>query len=260
PIAWKTGTSFGFRDGWAVGVTPDHVVAVWAGNADGEGRPGLTGTEAAAPILFDIFAQLQGQSWFQQPRMEMEKITVCAKSGYRNSANCDEVDTVYIARSGLQSMACPLHRKIHLSTDRKYRVHSDCAAVDQMVEANWFVLSPVQEYYYKPKNITYRPLPPFRKDCQSSFSVVTMDLIYPKPHARIFIPRDLDGKMGDAVFELAHRNPTITVFWHLDGTYIGSTKKSHHLTVNPQQGKHTLTVMDENGEMLVQEFEVLSKI
>jgi penicillin-binding protein 1C len=54
-IAWKTGTSFGFRDGWAVGVTPEYVVGVWAGNADGEGRPGLTGSEAAAPILFDVF-------------------------------------------------------------------------------------------------------------------------------------------------------------------------------------------------------------
>ncbi|WP_333820946.1 penicillin-binding protein 1C [Ohtaekwangia sp.] len=260
PIAWKTGTSFGFRDGWAVGVTPDYVVGVWAGNADGEGRPGLTGTDAAAPVLFDIFSQLPGQGWFQQPRMEMEKITVCARSGYRNSANCDEVDTMYVAKSGLQSMACPLHRKVHLSPDQKYRVHSACASVNNMVEANWFVLPPVQEYYYRPKNISYRTLPPFRSDCQSSFSVAAMDLIYPKPHARIFIPRDLNGKMGNAVFELAHRNPSITVFWHLDGTYIGSTKKSHHLTVNPQQGHHTLTVMDENGEMLVQEFEVLSKI
>jgi penicillin-binding protein 1C len=87
-----------------------------------------------------------------------------------------------------------------------------------------------------------------------------MDLIYPKPNARISIPRDLDGKMGNAVFELAHRNPMATVFWHLDGMYIGSTRKTHHLAVNPEQGKHTLTVIDENGEMLEQSFEVLSKM
>ena len=48
-LAWKTGTSFGFRDGWAVGTTPGYVVGVWTGNADGEGRPGLTGISAAAP-------------------------------------------------------------------------------------------------------------------------------------------------------------------------------------------------------------------
>jgi len=66
-IAWKTGTSFGFRDGWAVGVTPKHVVAVWVGNADGEGRPGLTGTDAAAPVMFDIFALFNDRAWFMAP-------------------------------------------------------------------------------------------------------------------------------------------------------------------------------------------------
>src|SRR5205807_10426279 len=50
-IAWKTGTSFGFRDGWAIGITPRYVVGVWVGNTDGEGRPGLTGINTAAPIM-----------------------------------------------------------------------------------------------------------------------------------------------------------------------------------------------------------------
>ena len=56
-IAWKTGTSFGFRDAWAIGVTKDYVVGVWVGNADGEGRPGLVGVQTAAPILFDVFEE-----------------------------------------------------------------------------------------------------------------------------------------------------------------------------------------------------------
>ena len=42
-IAWKTGTSFGNRDAWAIGVSTNYVVGVWVGNADGEGRPGITG-------------------------------------------------------------------------------------------------------------------------------------------------------------------------------------------------------------------------
>jgi len=78
-IAWKTGTSFGFRDGWAVGVNPEYAVGVWVGNADGEGRPGLTGTETAAPILFDLFSVLPASGWFQMPVSEMEKIEVCQK-------------------------------------------------------------------------------------------------------------------------------------------------------------------------------------
>ena len=54
-IAWKTGTSYGFRDAWAVGVTPRYAVGVWVGNATGEGKPGLVGAQTAGPVLFDIF-------------------------------------------------------------------------------------------------------------------------------------------------------------------------------------------------------------
>jgi penicillin-binding protein 1C len=76
-IAWKTGTSFGYRDGWAVGVTPAYAVGVWVGNADGEGRPGLTGTEAASPLMFDIFSQLGASAWFERPQIEMQQVVTC---------------------------------------------------------------------------------------------------------------------------------------------------------------------------------------
>ena len=73
-IAWKTGTSFGFRDAWAVGCTPDYVVSVWVGNADGEGRPGLIGAQAAAPLMFSLFQMLpDSRSWFSPPYDVMQK-------------------------------------------------------------------------------------------------------------------------------------------------------------------------------------------
>ncbi|MGC9356191.1 MAG: penicillin-binding transpeptidase domain-containing protein, partial [Mariniphaga sp.] len=86
-IAWKTGTSFGFRDAWAVGMTSDYMVSVWVGNADGEGRPGLTGVAAAAPLLFDVFELLPVSGWFHQPVDEMEQLEVCALSGFRPGIN-----------------------------------------------------------------------------------------------------------------------------------------------------------------------------
>jgi penicillin-binding protein 1C len=57
-IAFKTGTSYGFRDGWAAGFDGASVVAVWLGRPDGTSTPGMTGLGAAAPLLFDVFAQL----------------------------------------------------------------------------------------------------------------------------------------------------------------------------------------------------------
>lgn len=259
-IAWKTGTSFGFRDGWAVGVTPQHVVGVWAGNADGEGRPGLTGTETAAPVMFDIFSQLQGHAWFQPPLPEMQQIAVCTKSGQRSSELCESSYMTWVGNSGLESSACVYHKKIHLTQNKKFRVHSECEPLDRISSTNWFVLPPVQEYYFSQKNQSYQPLPPFRQDCQSTSNVASMDLIYPKPGARIFIPRDLDGTPGSSVFELAHRSATTKVYWHLDGEFIGETKKTHQLALNPGEGKHILTVVDETGESIERSFEVISRL
>ncbi len=258
-IAWKTGTSFGFRDGWAVGVNPDYAVGVWVGNADGEGRPGLVGTETAAPILFDIFSLLPGHSWFQQPVSEMVLVPVCSRSGQRAAAHCHEIDTLWIAKAGLQTPACLFHKLVHLSKDEKYRVHSECVLMHQMKSVAWFVLPPVQEFYFRTKNISYKSLPPFRKDCNNLSVVVAMDLIYPQPNAKIFIPRDLNGELGTAVFEVAHRVPSASIYWHLDGNFIGSTKISHHFALAPSEGKHVLTLVDEFGESLERNFLVISR-
>lgn len=258
-IAWKTGTSFGFRDGWAVGVTPEYVVGVWAGNADGEGRPGLTGSEAAAPILFDVFALLPPTSWFNQPFSEMEQIPVCTKSGMRSTPVCEWADTVWVVQAGLHSKPCSFHRVIHLSEDLKYRVHAGCENLLKVRQVSWFVLAPVQEHYYRLKNVSYKPLPPFRFDCQPESLMATMDMVYPIENARIFIPRELNGSPGNAVFELAHRFPKSTVYWHLNGNYIGKTQNRHQMAVNPGPGKHVLTLIDEAGQPLERHFEVLSK-
>ncbi len=87
-----------------------------------------------------------------------------------------------------------------------------------------------------------------------------MDLIYPKSNSKIFVPRELNGTPGSAVFELAHRNSAIKVYWHLDGQFIGETRKNHQMALNPGEGKHILTVVDDAGEALERHFEVISKL
>jgi len=62
-IAWKTGTSNGNRDGWAIGTTEAYTVGVWFGNAEGQGRQDLQSIRTAAPVLFEIFASLPAAHW-----------------------------------------------------------------------------------------------------------------------------------------------------------------------------------------------------
>jgi penicillin-binding protein 1C len=255
-IAWKTGTSYGFRDGWAVGVTPEYAVGVWVGNADGEGRPGLTGTDAAAPLLFSIFSALPHTTWFKQPTIEMQQTLLCEQSGYKAGAYCMKKDTVFVVKAGINSALCEHHQLVHLSHDLKFRVNTQCAAISQMKEATWFVLPPVQAYYYRTKNLHYKPLPPIKSGCNEA--IASMDMIYPKHNARIFIPRTLTGTTGSIVFELAHSQPSAIVHWHLDETYIGTTKGIHQLAAKPAKGQHILTLVDATGQSFVRTFEVIS--
>ena len=76
-IAWKTGTSYGFRDAWAVGVTPRYAVGVWVGNATGEGKPGLVGARTAGPVMFDVFNLLPSSPWFVRPSEGFVDAEVC---------------------------------------------------------------------------------------------------------------------------------------------------------------------------------------
>jgi penicillin-binding protein 1C len=259
-IAWKTGTSYGFRDGWAIGCTPKYVVGVWVGNADGEGRPGLTGIATAAPVMFEIFAQLPECNWFDMPYDDLEKVVVCSESGFRALDICEQKDTVWIPRSGMKTPPCPYHQLIHLDATGKYRVHSECESTANMIHKSWFVLPPAMEWYYKTKNQHYKVLPDFRADCvQNNITDTDMEIIYPKQTTTIYVPVEIDGTPGKTIFEVAHRNPSTIIYWHLDDQYLGSTRNFHQMALYPAAGKHLLYLIDENGGRLEQYFEVIGK-
>ena len=249
-LAWKTGTSFGFRDGWAVGTTPRYVIGVWTGNADGEGRPGLTGTMTAAPILFDLVSLMEPGGWFNTPYEDLTMINVCSKSGYRAGPDCPETSEISACVAGLRSEACPYHEIIHLNKSNTSQVTSDCTFPSDINNVSWFVLPPSMEYFYKKKHPEYTPLPPVARGCSSDKNIPVMEFIYPTPGIKIFIPRDQTGLFTKVIMEVAHRNPTKKIFWHLDQTYIGTTRYIHQIEMEAKSGNHVLTVVDEDGNTI----------
>ncbi|MCF8279713.1 MAG: penicillin-binding protein 1C [Bacteroidales bacterium] len=259
-IAWKTGTSYGFRDAWAIGISTKYVVGVWAGNADGEGRPGLVGVHTAAPILFDVFNILPASRWFDPPYDAMKKMLVCKQSGYPGLDYCEK-DTVYVNAKGMSTLPCPYHQIVHLDSTQNWQVNTSCETPSSMLNTAWFVLPPVEEYYFKMKNPSYVSLPPYRKDCELEDIKPSglMQMIYPRKGAKIYVPIDLDGKIGRTVFKMAHRNAELAVYWHIDNEYIGQTKTFHEIELNPSVGKHKLTLVDEKGNRLELEFWVVAK-
>lgn len=248
-IAWKTGTSYGFRDAWAVGVTPRYAVGVWVGNATGEGKPGLVGAQTAGPVLFDIFNLLPSSSWFTRPAGIFVEAEVCRKSGHLKGRFCDETDTLLVLPAGLRTEACPYHHLVTLSADESQRIYENCANTEPTLQKSWFTLPPVWEWYYKQHHPEYKPLPPFKAGCgEDTFQ--PMQFIYPPMNARIKLPKQLDGSKGFLTVELTHNNPNATVFWHLDETYQAQTQDFHKISLQPAAGKHSLTAVDGEGNTI----------
>jgi len=244
-IAWKTGTSYGNKDAWAIGVTQDYVVGVWVGNADGEGRPNVTGVSSAAPILFDVFDILPNAKWFVAPFDAFTETVVCAESGFLASSFCP-TEKIQIPAKENGVRVCAYHKQIHLESTKKFRVNSSCSALTEASPASWFVLPPLMEFYYKKSNPNYKSLPPFRKDCKPTLNP-QMQFIYPNQGSIITLTKNFEGEVNELVIKLAHTKPETKVFWYLDDTFLKQTIDFHEVGIIPTPGKHKILVVDALG-------------
>ena len=254
-IAWKTGTSFGNRDAWAIGTNSKYVVGVWVGNATGEGRPTLTGVTSAAPILFDVFNLLPRQKWFQTPYKDLAEVEVCRLSGYLAKEGCPKIKQ-WVSKKGKSTVVCPYHKTVHLDKTEKFQVNSSCESVDNIVTKNWFVLPPVMAWYYKSQHIEYLPLPPFKEDCQGTQSV-NMDFIYPKTNSKIYLTKNFNSEVQPVILKVAYSERDRELFWYVDNVYKATTKTFHELPIAPTSGTHYITVVDAFGNEIRRKIEII---
>lgn len=248
-IAWKTGTSFGHKDAWSIGVTKDYVVGVWVGNADGEGRPNVTGVNSAAPILFDVFDVLPKSNWFNEPLDELVHINVCEQSGYLATDICPKKTVKVPAKQNFVA-PCGYHKLVHLDKLKQFQVNSSCEDISKTISEPWFVLPPLMEFYYKKSHVDYSTLPPYRLDCITENSPA-MEFIYPKNGSAITLAKNFNGTKNELVLKLAHAKPGTKVFWYLDDDFIGETTNFHEIGILPKTGKHRITVVDALGNDIV---------
>lgn len=220
-VAWKTGTSYGSRDAWAVGITPDYVVGVWAGNAEGNSAPGLTGALTAGPVMFDLFNLLPATGWFEEPEDYIE-VDVCPESGYLAGRDCPEKVKMKAPVGGKDVRQCPWHREINME--------------------KWFVLPPLMEKYYRVKHQEYKPMP---RDENADTEV--MSFAYPCDGAVLSPAKQMDGTSPGVRCEIVHTRQSATVYWHLDNEYLGETTDIHTMVIDMPSGFHRLTAVDDEG-------------
>ncbi len=245
-IAWKTGTSFGNKDAWAIGTTSKYVVGVWVGNSDGEGRPDLTGVGSASPLMFNVFDILPKSDWFLEPYEDLVEEEVCAESGYLALPICVS-EKRRIQKNGIRAKSCPYHIEIQLDKTENFRVNSNCESVDNMIQKTWFVLPPVISYYYKQKSPNYLKLPDFKEGC-SSLDKEVIDFVFPtKYRTKISLTKGNNGVLNPVILKLTHGNPEASIYWYLDDKFIKETKDYHEIPLKPSIGEHVITVIDHLG-------------
>jgi penicillin-binding protein 1C len=248
PLAWKTGTSYGQRDAWAVGVSPQWTIAVWVGNFDGEGNAQLGGARSAGPLLFDIFNGLPRDTeyrWFTRPDEDLVYAEICRDTGFLAGPHCEARVETDAPRHMKPLPICPYHRTIQVSTDETHQVCSLCWEPGDHHPVHRLDF-PAEVAQHMLGRLGDR-LPPHNPTCPVQDDTQPLQIVYPRENARLWLPRDLDGSRQQLVMRVAHRNADPSLFWYLDDRFIGNTHSRHTRAATVDRGWHTLEVVDATG-------------
>ena len=251
-IAWKTGTSYGFKDAWSIGMNEDYTVGVWVGNADTEGRPNLTGIKAAAPIMFDVFKELpKSRDWLLPPYDDVKQVNLCPFSGMPKSKACDESELLWIPSHSKALQQCTYHTEISVDETERYEVKNNCYPISKMKKKSFVELSPVEKHFTQ--TMGFKTPPPLHPNCgKVTDEQELMEFIFPRKNERILLPKSFDGTNEEVVLQLAHSKNT-EVHWYIDERYLTTTTELHETSIHLQPGRYQISVVDEKGHFLKQD-------
>jgi len=256
-IAWKTGTSYGDRDAWAFGLNGEILVAVWVGNADGEGRADLTGIKAAAPLMHAIMRLSDSNpNWLLDLKPHMSTRQVCSVSGMLANEYCPS-EKEEVTGNADDSGLCPFHKKYTMDATGTFRVNGDCYSLAEARQKTYFVLPATQGYYYRKIFPDYEGLPEAYSGCDEETNPI--GVIYPHRSTKVFIPKEITGEKGRVILQASHQNSTAIIYWHVDENYLGETEGDHQQEVWLAPGEHVLSLIDGEGNTVKRSFQVIGE-
>lgn len=262
PVAWKTGTSYGQRDGWAVGTNPSWTIGVWVGNFTGEGNPNLTGGRCAGPLLFDCFNALPAltpERWFRTDPEQFTTCRICRDTGFLAGPDCPRRQNVLVPKHAKAFRPCPYHRVVHLSRDRRHTVCAKCWDKEGRAAEVRLVYPPQVTQVLRQQGREVAGLPPHRPGCPTLEKNPEMEITYPAERAQIWIPRGLAGEPQRVVVQVSHRTRDRRVFWYVDEQFQGESRDPHARAFFLDTGWHTVDIVDESGQRLRRQFQVAVK-
>lgn len=231
PISWKTGTSFGLRDAWSVGVSPDYTILVWLGNFSNEPISSLSGVETAGNLLFKIFnlVDLQPKS-FEKPEEDLKQIEIDSKTGYRKFYDVESKFVNYPKSAKLLRIS-PYYKKVFVDKDGNL---IDSRSENFINAKEKIVLEypvEVSNYYY---NLN-----------EETTNNKNVKIAYPSNNLVITLPKDFSGYQKLAI-KLYNPNKEY-VYWYVDDSYLGLSNENEKL-LDFENGEHKVIIITEDGK------------
>ena len=205
-VAWKTGTSYGHRDAWAIGANQGYVVAVWVGNEDGEGVYNLTGVKKAGPILFRIIRHLDQSKKLKEPIVRTDQVHVCQQSGMLKGRLCTQITSLNVPHFSHQLRHCNHHQIVSSEKD------------GQLTKDTVFFLNPTENYYYAQHGGEDLSLPP--TSLTSKYLNAAPAIVYPEKDAVILVPKKLNQSYSSIALKANTATKQGILFWSVSYTHL----------------------------------------
>ena len=256
-LAWKTGTSYGRKDAWAIGYNPDLTVGVWAGNFSAEGSIAIVGAESAAPLMFDIFAALDPEgndTWFKMPTGIDERM-VCAVSGEVNTDACPVAIGEHYIVGVSPSIRCTVHRTLLVDARSGYTVCRSCAIAGQCKEVtfeNW----PPRLASWLARSGVVRFQPPHNPNCRGELAGDGPVIVSPEPDAVYSLRSSVPKKYQHILFQVSLPLDSREAHWFVDGQLFASAPPDSNVFYLPEPGSHHVMCVDSYGRSASLDFQV----
>ena len=245
-IAWKTGTSYGKRDAWAVGYNPDYTVGVWMGNFDGTGAPELSGAEMAVPLLFEIFNAIDykpRKKWFAQPKDVLER-DVCSETGLLLTENCEHYIKDYSIKRVSPKTKCNLDKKFYVDEKETIQYCPECLPNEGYKKVNYPMHSAELTLWYLKNKIVFRRPPAHNPMCQAKRSGDGPLILSPSADYEYFIE---ENSKQQILLQAASDASIKIQYWYINDQFYKSCKPGDRIFFQPQKGILNITCLDDLG-------------
>jgi penicillin-binding protein 1C len=248
-IHWKTGTSFGLRDAWAIGSGPRYTAVVWTGNVDNTPSAELVGSEAAGPLLFDVLEGLADRTRApaaQPPPAELVPVAVCAFSGHIASEACPERATALAPVHAVPTTPDPYHQLYEVDRATGRAVLPACRVAGRAYDRRSFVVLPSAVTAWLAERHRAVPEPPqFAEGCAPDTNTAAPMMLTPAEGQVVTLIPGLPAEQQRV--PLAASSRTARVSWFVDGQHLGTAASTERLHWTPTPGRHEIVVTDEAG-------------